>query len=139
MPLLVRGPGLGSGVSRPETYGLCRPGSDLRRPRRGATSRRRLDGRSMMATLRAGAPGRDDILVQAGRGRTAPWWWRGVRSDRYTYVVTGGFRELYDRVEDPWQLQNVADDPAYAEVLSRHQARLQQLKDCSGASCLTSP
>ena len=138
VPLLVRGPGLGAGVSRPDTFGLVDLAPtfvDLA----GATSRRRLDGRSMMDTLRAGAPGREDILIQAGRGRKAPWWWRGVRSDRYTYVATGGFRELYDRVEDPWQLQNVADDPAYAEILSQHQARLQQLKDCSGASCLTTP
>ena len=73
----------------------------------------------MMDTLRVGAPGRDDILVQAGRGRTAPWWWRGVRSDRYTYVVTGGFRELYDRVEDPWQLQK-----AFAPLDEKERASL---------------
>lgn len=139
VPLLVRGPGLAGGATRSETYGLVDLAPtfvDLA----GATSRRRLDGRSMMDTLRTGAPGRADVLIQTARkAQKTPWWWRGVRSSRYTYVETGGFRELYDRVEDPWQLKNVADDPAYAEVLEQLEARLAQLRDCAGASCLTMP
>lgn len=52
--------------------------------------------------------------------------------------VAGGFawmeyatteRELYDLTVDPWQLQNVADDPAYADVRATMAARLRALLD----------
>ena len=43
--------------------------------------------------------------------------YQGVRTDRYTYVVytETGEQELYDRRKDPYQLRNVAGDPAYAQ------------------------
>lgn len=42
---------------------------------------------------------------------------RGVRSKRHTFVVgaTGDWL-LYDNQADPYQLKNLVDDPAYAEV-----------------------
>ena len=41
-----------------------------------------------------------------------------MRTDRYTYVVwtETGEEELYDRDADPYQLDNLAGDPAYAAV-----------------------
>lgn len=60
---------------------------------------------------------------------------RGLRTDRYTYVeyVTGD-RELYDDLADPDQLRNLAQiaDPALISRLSR---RLAALENCRAAAC----
>lgn len=60
---------------------------------------------------------------------------RGLRTDRYTYVeyVTGD-RELYDDLADPDQLRNLAQiaDPTLISRLSR---RLAALEDCRAAAC----
>jgi N-acetylglucosamine-6-sulfatase len=65
----------------------------------------------------------------------------GVRTDRYTYVVwtETGEKELYDRKADPYQLQNVAGDPAYAAVESDLAAKLAELADCRGKACNVRP
>ena len=54
----------------------------------------------------------------------------GVRdvTDNFTYVeYATGERELYDLVADPWQLENKADDPAYAATQARLAARTLEL------------
>jgi arylsulfatase A-like enzyme len=67
--------------------------------------------------------------------------YRGVRTDRYSYVVwtETGEEELYDRQSDPYQLENVAEDPAFAGIKSRLADRLERLDDCAGASCMVAP
>jgi N-acetylglucosamine-6-sulfatase len=61
----------------------------------------------------------------------------GVRTDRYTYVVwtETGEKELYDRQTDPYELDNLDGDPAYASIEADLAAKLEQLKDCAGKSC----
>ncbi|HEU4567742.1 MAG TPA: sulfatase [Marmoricola sp.] len=134
VPLVVRGPGLPAGVTREATYAMI----DLAPTFvaiAGATPGRLLDGRSMLATLRTGAPAADAYLIQAGDD-FSPWWWRGVRTDDYVYVrYAGGFQELYDMRRDPAQLDNVAQQPAYEEVRERLAGLLSELEGCSGASC----
>jgi N-acetylglucosamine-6-sulfatase len=65
----------------------------------------------------------------------------GVRTERYTYVVWAetGEEELYDREADPYQLQNVAADPAYAEVKAGLAANLEELRECKGKECEVRP
>jgi arylsulfatase A-like enzyme len=51
-----------------------------------------------------------------------PWMiptWRGIRTERYTYVETrdGPFM-LYDNLRDPYQLENVLYHPEYRKVTS---------------------
>ena len=60
-----------------------------------------------------------------------------MRTGRYTYVVWDetGEEELYDRQTDPYQLTNVAGDPAFASVQADMAAKLAQLRDCKGKSC----
>lgn len=56
----------------------------------------------------------------------------GVRDVRngYTYVeYETGEVELYDLTGDPWQLDSVAGDPAYAAVRARLAARMRALAD----------
>jgi arylsulfatase A-like enzyme len=102
----------------------------------GAEPRRRLDGRSMLQTLRHSRPGYRYYLIQAAKDHGPPWWWRGVRSSRYVYVrYSDGFQELYDMARDPAQLTNVARRRAYADIRADYAARLKVLKGCAGRSC----
>ena len=43
---------------------------------------------------------------------------------------------LYDLAADPQQLQNLAEDRAYAQLRAALAARLDDLRDCAGASCV---
>jgi N-acetylglucosamine-6-sulfatase len=65
----------------------------------------------------------------------------GVRTDRHTYVVwtETGEKELYDRKVDPYQLSNVAGDPAYAAIEARLARKLTKLADCRGKACNVKP
>jgi hypothetical protein len=45
------------------------------------------------------------------------------------------FVELYDRNRDPYELQNVAKDRRYREVLKELRRRTAALVRCSGAAC----
>jgi N-acetylglucosamine-6-sulfatase len=63
--------------------------------------------------------------------------YKGVRTDRYTYVVyrETGEQELYDRKKDPHQLTNVAAVGAYAGIKTKLAAKLEKLDKCRGRSC----
>ena len=67
--------------------------------------------------------------------------YKGLRTDRYTFAVylETGEQELYDRRTDPFELRNVAADPAYAKVKARLAADLAQLNRCRGRSCNVAP
>jgi len=141
VPLLVRGPGIPHGdVSRqpvtmvdlaPTILELARAEADLV-----------VDGQSLVPLLRAPRTARhqgDTQLIQAGpRPRRGPrWFFRGVRTARYTYAHYdgNGFRELYDRRRDPAQLRNVARSPAYRAVVAELERRTRRLKTCTGQDC----
>jgi hypothetical protein len=53
-----------------------------------------------------------------------------LRTRRYKYIETvdSGEFELYDLVTDPYELQNVADNPAYADTRQRLAQRLAELR-----------
>jgi hypothetical protein len=64
-----------------------------------------------------------------------PGGFYAIRTTRYTYAVyDNGFRELYDRSQDPYELNNIASsaDPA---LLNQFSAWLKILVSCSAASC----
>ncbi len=135
VPLLLRGPGLPAGEVRGAQYGLVDLAPTILDLAGARSPTRVLDGRSMLPTLRHGGGGYRTYLIQAST-RNVPWWWRGVRSNRFVYVrYTTGFQELYDLELDPAQLVNLATDPAYADVLARLAARLDHLATCAGRSC----
>ena len=51
----------------------------------------------------------------AGDGTPRPW--RGVRTERYMYARTQeGPWVLYDLKEDPYEMKNLAQDPAHAAL-----------------------
>jgi len=62
---------------------------------------------------------------------------RGVSEDRFKlleYVVNGrhNMTQLFDTQDDPWELSNLAQEPAYADELARLRGELVRLRDESG-------
>ena len=116
VPLMVRGPGIPSGVTRRRARREHRPRADDPRPGRRHTLAG--DGRPVAGP---GAARRRDDPVPTARSswsreaRTTPN--KGLRTPRYAYFEDNtGERELYDLRKDPDELVNRHGDPAYAVV-----------------------
>ena len=56
---------------------------------------------------------------------------RMIRTDRhkYTHYLEGNGEELYDLIDDPGELRNLADHPDYQKVLQEHRAILKEYTD----------
>ncbi|MFM8561337.1 MAG: sulfatase [Solirubrobacterales bacterium] len=67
--------------------------------------------------------------------------YRGVRTGDWKYVIyrDSGAEELYDLKADPYEVNNLAGEPAYAAVKARMIAKLEQLRECSGSACSAVP
>lgn len=52
---------------------------------------------------------------------------RGIRTEDWLYIMNGRCEELYDRRNDPGELNNLANDKTYKEVLEK--MRLQSFED----------
>ena len=134
VPLLMAGPDVpASGVVRSRHVGLHDLASTITSwhglgPMPGA------DG----VPLFAGRIPRRDILLQGTFENDAAISYTGLRTpNRHKYLEYGsGEVELYDLAADPQELQNLAEQPAYAELRATLAARLDDLRDCAGASCL---
>jgi len=97
----------------------------------GVTPPRALDGRSLLPLLPGATPAwRHDLLAEhMQEGPTIPSFC-AVRSPRYLYVqYATGEEELYDERADPYELANLASNPAYASVLADRRARDHVLCD----------
>jgi N-acetylglucosamine-6-sulfatase len=95
---------------------------------------RRMDGRSLAPLLGgAGAwPADRGVLAEIDDSGDD---YQAIRTRRYTYSeLATGERELYDLGADPFELQNVADSPAYAQVQAELGLRLASLTRCSGVA-----
>jgi N-acetylglucosamine-6-sulfatase len=90
-----------------------------------------VDGRSIVPLLRTpDAPWRHDFLIEHMRGTNDVPTYCGVRNERYVYVrYATGEEELYDLRRDPYELSNVARDPAMATALGALRDRLGDLCD----------
>lgn len=140
VPLLMRGPGIPAGVTRPQTVSIVDLAPTIA-DAANASSKRRMDGLSILPVAERNARRSITHLIQGGprtrQEARVGWFYRGVRTGRYTYVryPLTGFVELYDRRRDPAQLQNRAHHPAYARVLRELKRRATVLHHCSGTSC----
>ncbi len=155
VPLLIAGPKVPDGVVRRQSVTTVDLVPTILAAA-GASPGRRLDGHSLLPAARsAKAGGWDTVLLQAGPAgagdggdslipsaalrpaRGYGWFYRGVRTKRYTYArYTGsGEEELYDRRVDPWQLKSVADDPRYAAI-NRILSRRTEILGTCGGDCL---
>jgi arylsulfatase A-like enzyme len=84
-----------------------------------------MDGTSLVKLLTGGA-WRDDLLIESWPERG---YWAGIRTDRYVYVETqDDMSELYDLQADPFELNNLINDPQYQSVITDLKAKLQTEK-----------
>ncbi|MBP6786411.1 MAG: sulfatase-like hydrolase/transferase [Candidatus Promineofilum sp.] len=86
------------------------------------------DGRSFAPLLAdPAAPWTEGLLLERHAGDDATKFY-AIQTARYMYgEYLNGDVELYDMLADPYQLQNVVDDPAYAAARAEMQAWLQRL------------
>jgi len=79
------------------------------------------------------------MALMQNTGACAAWEdgyeWRALRDATFTYATyrEPGCEFLFHHREDPWQLRNLIDDPAYAEVVARFRqelkARMEAIRD----------
>jgi N-acetylglucosamine-6-sulfatase len=129
VPLEMRGPGIPPGVSIDPLV----INADLAPTivdAAGATPGLTMDGRSLLPVTRNPAiEDQRQLLVEEPS-------FEAIRTERYMYAEHGtGEQELYDLAIDPYELQSVHDDAAYASVKAQLANRLHRLETCSGASC----
>jgi arylsulfatase A-like enzyme len=150
VPFIMRGPGVPAGKTvrgQVSNIDFAATLLDVANARPGRTQ----DGVSLMPTVRNPKRHPNRIVeIEAPRplfeqsNVPVNAWdrpWKGVRTERYTYVVykETGEVELYDRQKDPSELRSVAGNPAYAKIQARLASRLAKLDSCSGQSCRVSP
>jgi arylsulfatase A-like enzyme len=93
----------------------------------GATVPTAFDGVSLVPLLltgsRKGRPG--EVFAEWVGDAAIPAWWE-IRTRRFAYIELGtGERELYALVDDPYELVNVVDAPAFEGDVSRLAATLE--------------
>jgi N-acetylglucosamine-6-sulfatase len=93
-----------------------------------------VDGMSLVPLLNSESVWRQDILIEHWPGsevgrKIAITEYGLVRNDKWKYIeyVTGE-TELYNIIDDPLELTNVAADPSHASIIADLDFRLQQLK-----------
>jgi N-acetylglucosamine-6-sulfatase len=149
VPLIIRGPGIAEGRKIKRQVANIDLAPTLA-ALAGVKARRRVDGVSLVPTLRRHKnPPKRALQIEAPRPLFAGAipnnaWDRpyvGVRTQRYTYVLwkETSEEELYDRRTDPFEIQNLAQNPAYAAVKAQLIARMQRLETCRGRSCIVKP
>jgi hypothetical protein len=137
LPLLVRGPGFPAGA-RVEEMASNADLAPTVLEAAGAGASRVLDGRPLQPF--AAEPGRErgrELLVETST-------YRAIRTSRYLYAehfgsASAGETEMYDLFNDPYELQSVHADPAYAGARVALAERLGPLAACAGASCRRLP
>lgn len=141
-PFLVRGPGIPAG--QVDAVHLI-DNADLA-PTLAAWAGVRVpvavDGRSLAPLFGGTPPATWRQALPLARWRIPnvvdPWpEFRGARTDQYTWVEwADGSRELYDDLADPYQLTNLAYDPASTDLRSRLADMTAGLAACRGATCV---
>jgi N-acetylglucosamine-6-sulfatase len=141
VPLLVRGPGVPRGVTRPQ-MALNNDLAPTFASWAGVAPPSFVDGRSLRPVLAASPPTswRTAFLVEHRRSpeeyayvKAIPEYY-AVRTDRYSYVEypTTGEKELYDLNADPTELTSLHASASHQAVISELKARMAQLKQCKG-------
>jgi arylsulfatase A-like enzyme len=152
VPLLLRGPGIPSGVVSDQLVGNVDLAPTILQTA-AVVPDLPPDGRSLLPLARDPAAGRGRTLLlelqklpttdadaqAAERDRRKlfePETVVAVRTPRYSLIeYPSGAVELYDLDVDPDQLDNRAVDPEYAPLRAELERRLAALRSCIGAGC----
>jgi arylsulfatase A-like enzyme len=84
-----------------------------------------VEGMDLSERVQGRAGPEPEVALMQGCGATARWEdgheWRAVRDKRFTYAVfkLDDKELLFDRAADPYQIANLAQDPAYASERQR--------------------
>ena len=129
VPLLMRGPGIPEDATRSQLVNNLDVAATIVELA-GAKPDLLLDGRSLVPLFaERDAAWRGALLID---GDT----FEAVRTDSKVYIRSAnGFEELYDLHADPYELENKARDPSYANDLTMLRADHDRLVPCVAASC----
>jgi arylsulfatase A-like enzyme len=132
VPLIVRGPGIPAG-SRARGLAANIDLAPTIAEMAQAEPGRDLDGITLVPALSGRRPPEREIGLEYLSGREA---FTGVRTDGWMFARfdTGGSL-LYDVENDPFQLQNLAQDARYAETKRRLRRAADRLAECAGTDC----
>ncbi len=139
VPLLIRGPGIPAGETSDALVGNVDLASTIAQLA-SAKPNLTVDGHSLLPLARNPDRSTDRALLVESLVRDHSTYYgypyAAIRSGHFLYVdyATGG-EELYNLVRDPYELESVADDPAYADKKEALAAALDQLRDCRGRGC----
>ncbi|WP_017933287.1 sulfatase-like hydrolase/transferase [Nocardioides sp. Iso805N] len=134
IPVLMRGPGVPRGtttrtpITNPDIAATILAAAH-------ATPPRPLDGVDLLPWLDRPAQLRV-IPIEAWKladGSQQLYW--GVRAGAWTYARLRGGNELFDRSTDPYELRNLAADPAYHVTLVRLRELARRYRTCAGDTC----
>lgn len=128
VPILIRVPGL---ANREEPRVVSMADLSVTIAELAGVTLDEPDGRSLVPLLHdpaASWPSEAYIEGYPDRRRPTGTWW-GVRTNEFAYIENStGEIELYDLAADPYQFENVAGQPAYADTQSQLAARLATMK-----------
>jgi arylsulfatase A-like enzyme len=151
VPLLVRGPGITAGRSIGQlssNIDLAPTLADLA----GASVPAFVSGRSLVPLLQGSRPGawreatisqfhrptrhQENLSIEVASEQPGAPSFLALRTGNRLYAeYRTGERELYDLVNDPQQLRNLASESAYAAEVERLHAWLDAFRACRGQAC----
>lgn len=139
VPLLVRGPGIEPGTVIDQMVANIDLAPTIAQLA-NAEAAEFVDGRSFVPFLTSqtnSSVWRNALLIEVGKleEESPVVAFRGIRTDTFMYAeYESGELEFYDRVKDPYEMENLADTLDEA-TLSRLHSWLEQLKTCQGEEC----
>ena len=134
VPLVIRGPGIPAGAKRHTLTANVDLAATITEVA-GAEPGLRSDGVSLLDLAHGGSGDRRRaIVIEYLTGEKS---YAAVRtaSDLMMAEYASGDVELYDMRDDPYQLDNLARDPAHAAMRSRLHRSIEALRDCAGEAC----
>ena len=139
VPLLIRGPGINSGETSNALVGnvdLAPTIAQLASAKPGLT----VDGHSLLSLARNPDRSSDRALLLESLVRDRSTYYgypyAAIRNGHFLYVdYSTGDEELYNLNRDPYELDSLAGDPAYADRKRELAAALAQLRECRGREC----
>jgi len=148
VPFILRGPGVRAGATVRRTVSNIDFAPTLLAAARAKPGRTQ-DGVSLLpaAAGRAQPPARAIELEATGPLFAAEGLpmaydkpYKGVLAGHWKFIRWSyGDEELYDLRRDPYEMRNLAANPAYAAVKSRLAAKLRKLQRCKGRGCMVRP